>query len=50
MLLALPPLPQAATTRMVAASTAALARKVIGLLGVMSCLRLGWIDIRSERR
>jgi hypothetical protein len=37
----LPALPQAATTMMVAASAAALARKVMGLLRVMSSLRLG---------
>jgi hypothetical protein len=40
-LFVLPPLPQAATTMMVAASAAALARKVMGLLRVMSSLRLG---------
>jgi hypothetical protein len=43
-----PPLPQAATTMMVAASTAALARKVMGLLRVMSSLRLG-VHGQSQR-
>ena len=47
---AAPPPPQAATARAVSGITAALARKVMGLLRVMSLLRLGSIDSRSDQR
>jgi hypothetical protein len=44
------PPPQAATARAMTGIKAALARKVMGLLRVMSVLRLGSIDSRSRRR
>ena len=47
---ALPPPPQAATVRATSGITAALARNLIGLLRVMSLLRLGSIDTRSDER
>ena len=45
-----PPPPHAATVRATSGITAALARKVMGLLRVMSLLRMGSIDSRSTRR
>jgi hypothetical protein len=47
---AAPPPPHAATDRAASGITAALARKVMGLLRVMSLLRLGSIDSRSNQR
>jgi hypothetical protein len=46
---AAPPPPQAATARATSGITAALARKVMGLLRVMVTLSLGSIDSRSDR-
>jgi len=47
---AAPPPPQAATARALSGITTALARKVAGLLRVMSLLRLGEIDGRTDQR
>jgi hypothetical protein len=47
---AAPPPPQAATAKAASGNTAALSRKVMGLLRVMSLLRSGEIDSRSDRR
>jgi hypothetical protein len=47
---AAPPLPQAATASAVTGSTAALTTTVISLVRVMSLLRFGEIDGRSQRR
>jgi hypothetical protein len=47
---ATPPPPQAATARAVSGITTALARKVMGLVRVMSLLRIGSIDSRSDER
>ena len=46
---AAPPPPQAATARAVSGITAALARKVMGLLRVMSLLRLGRSTLAATR-
>jgi hypothetical protein len=45
---AAPPPPQAATARAVSGITTALARKVVSLVRVMSLLRFGSIDSRSD--